>query len=376
MFFLSSCETILLFGGIVIFLNLSLPRFITILSLIFSCWLAVAADEEIEHSRWSGGGDASFFIEGNQRPTSRQGRYMFDFGRFELWGNLKLPTGFQVHGDLEVKRRTTSLNGTNTTVTETRVKSLYLRREIDFLPKTEFQMGLIPYVFEKSDRSWLHSRWSNLVNLYRLFPEQDLGVGFAYEERRIPLRILLNATNGEGSAEESGLSKSFGLLVEWGVEIYVRAGYLRTADENFGSTESVVERIYGNIGWSSELFSVDLEYYGTQEPSDRITSRQSFDDADLTRRSGMTAYGDVSRLELGLPFFYSIKILLARDLVRPIRQERAFDSEQTLFALERQFESGQTVSLFYYRREDQEWHSLRSQEADGYGFTYRWVFDL
>lgn len=319
--------------------------------------------------------DLGFYLEGQQRPTSRQGRMGFDFSRLELGGNLKLSEGPLLSLRSEIKRR----SGASSSATlEPRLRWVYVQFDLLENSSMQGQAGLIPSLLENDqDLGWIHPRGRDLVEVALLVPEQDLGLSGKLIWKDIA-RLELSLVNGEGQGEESGQAKYHAVVVSsegfsW---LRLRGGYFRAAEESNSLQGAFTERLFGQIG-VGDWWKWDFFYFQTQDFAPTVAQQRSFDDADLTRQGSTMVSGEVGRLQSQLFLRESPYFLHAHyDSFRPVRSITAFQSHSLFFAVGYKASSRETFAVYYLNRKDEEYHSLRSQDADGYGISYRWAFGL
>lgn len=279
----------------------------------------------------------------------------------------------------DIERRTLTTPDGDQSSFEPRLSQLSFRRNQIVLPTFSMEIGLLPSIFAApEDYGWVHPRAAEITELYNLFPKSDLGLNIYWSPNEVPFVMSFSITNGEGQEAESGQSKMSGLVLTYNPVGFfdVQAGYATGNDERNTSNDLQIQRLFGKVGLAFQDFSFSFRYFTGQEPSARITRSKSFDEADLTRLGHEMTKSEVWRAESILTVSTSHRIYLMYDDVRPVLNERDYDARQYFLGWLYEMSEDQNLSLFYYRIKDEEKHSLRANDADGFGISYRIAVDL
>lgn len=144
------------------------------------------------------------------------------------------------------------------------------------------------------------SEFYPLARRYKYDVESDKGLSLTRVWRREGLRVILSATNGEGSTRnEQGGSKDFDLLVQQQIEMWQWVfGYTWGAYDEYTGAEMRKERIKGLLQYQSGDETAFVEILYSVDPQMAIADRQMAEGVDLNSRSGERIFGQSSR------FFY------------------------------------------------------------------------
>lgn len=318
------------------------------LFLIFSSFVSAQAGtlSELDFS-----GEIDMSLEVMDLPTGERGNSALRLPSLFLDLDVPLNSGNAFHFRLEGSEQTeNSADRFNLGIREA-----YLDLLSPFQGLHGLRVGLLPQPwqqiqYEKYAYRFLGPVGWTMTEKWNYLAVSDLGVSFMSELPDTWGEWALTVTNGAGRTErESSPHKDAALLLRFKTLSWALAlNYVRGSYDQYGSELAVKERLQTLLTYQcADHLLVGLEYLGSRDPADALTTLKIAEGVDVTGLAGQVVRGWAGSLFVVKSTGPKAEVLVRYDYLNPAQGQTNKELQTALVALAYRIQSDVRTALSY-----------------------------